>query len=212
MEAQQTPYLIKPVNPYIDQLQEHPLLLRDLAEVWQHFKEKPALIDLGCGNGHFLAEKLTRQPEFKALGVDLRYKRLYKTAEKLRRLTTTGSYVIRHEVIKFVIQSPPKIWDEVWLQFPDPWPKDRHAKNRMLRQQLFMGIFRSLKPGGRLCFRSDCEAYWEFLQEIHAKTHLFGVSICKKGDLFENEPKTLFQEKFEDKSIPIFSMELRKVH
>lgn len=196
------------LNPYVRLVKAHPLIEREWSELLPFFAGKKTLVDLGCGNGHFLASYLERNPDFHGLGVERRFKRSFKTAEKLESLPAR---VLQNDVNDFLEQSPSSFWNEIWMQFPDPWPKERHERNRMLNSQFLQDIKRVLKPGGRFCFRSDCRLYWEFIQTENIRLPMFPVVKSLKGDLFSEEPQTLFQRKFFKLSIPIYSLEARLV-
>lgn len=196
------------LNPYVERTQDHPHISHDLETVWPIFENKKSVVDLGCGNGHFLQDYLALHPEFTGLGVEKRFKRIYKTAQKLRE---TDSQVIQVDIHDFLQKSPVEFWDEIWLQHPDPWPKLRHEKHRIVTASLFVSIYRVLKKGGRFCFRSDCRNYWQFLQMAHLRMGLFSVVRAYQGDLFMDEPKTLYQQKFTAARIPIYSLEFRKL-
>lgn len=198
------------LNPYIEKVESHPLILSEIEEVFAHFSEGHTVLDLGCGNGHFLQSYIDQHPELeiRGLGIDKRYKRLFKSAKKL---VGTESRVFHYDVPSFVKESPGEYWNEVWLQFPDPWPKKRHAKNRMLTRQLFVQIFRTLKPGGRFCFRSDHIQYWKLLAELNSQTDLFAVSRISQQDIFLDCPTTLFRESFRSRDLPIYSAEFKKI-
>lgn len=196
------------LNPYVAKVREHPLISKEAVSIFDLFKEKKSIVDLGCGNGHFLQERLLRELDLWGLGVERRFKRSFKTAEKLEK---TRARVAQMDVLQFLQSSPDSYWDEVWLQFPDPWPKLRHEKNRMVSQTFIAEIHRIVKPGGRFCFRSDCRAYWEFLQMENIRTNRFPVEKSQKGNLFEDMPKTLYQKKFERLGIGIYSLEWRRL-
>lgn len=195
-------------NHYIEKLQRHTGLLSTKLEVWKHFKDKDAIVDFGCGNGHFLESYLQLHPSFSGLGVDRRFKRLFKTASKIQKFN--DSKVFFGDVIEFVESSPSDFWQEVWMMFPDPWPKKKHLKNRMIHSKLFYQIHRILKSGGRFCFVSDHFPYWDFFIMTNYKIRLFPVSRAVEGDLFKGQHTSLFQRKFESQGLPIYSLEMRK--
>lgn len=84
-------------------------------------------------------------PEFVGLKVEKRFKRIFKRAQKLRE-TRRKLY----KSISMIYKKSPRTRDEVWLQDPDPWPKLRHEKHRVVTA--FCLIYRILKKGGRFVF------------------------------------------------------------
>lgn len=197
-------------NPYVERIRSHPFVADNLEDWIRSHRNAKSIVDLGCGNGHFLEEYLRMRPELSGVGIERRYKRVFKTAEKIERIESSSARVFQMNIKDFFDNSPSCFWDEVWLQFPDPWPKTRHEKNRVVNLNHFQEIFRVLKNGGRFCFRSDCRPYWEQLQCLNIQTRLFPVTLTQKGDLFSELPTTLFQRKFLQKSCPIYSLDFRK--
>ena len=196
------------LNPYVQKIANHSQIPSAFQEIKHHFTNKISLLDLGCGSGHFLQESMARHPTWRGLGVERRYKRIFKTAEKLKE---ASAWVIQADIDTFIKTLPSQLWNEVWIQFPDPWPKLRHEKNRLIKPELFYEIFRILKPSGRFCFRSDCRLYWELLQMFNLQSYLFPVVKVLMGDLYTEEPKTLYQQKFTAQNIPIYSLEMKKM-
>lgn len=196
-----------PHNPYVSKVREHSKITTALDSIWESYRNTPNIVDLGCGNGHFLKDYLELHPKMKGLGVEKKFKRLFKTAEKL---ADTQSTVIPYDVHAFLSESPSDFWSEVWVQFPDPWPKLRHEKHRMCTPLLFHEIHRILKDGGRFCFRSDHAPFWQFFQDENQRRKLFPLSRASHGDLFDDAPPSLFQRTFQSKGIPIYSLEFLK--
>lgn len=193
------------LNPYIKRMEQTSNVLSLPEEVWTKFEDpkKYRLVDLGCGNGHFLQGRLATDPSMIALGIERRFKRVYKTAQKI---SSYQGFVLRWDIHEFLRSTPPDYWNEIWIQFPDPWPKDKHWKNRMITTELFYEIRRSLKVGGSFCFRSDCRRYFENLQWMNSRMKLFEIVKSRHGELFD-APQTLFQQKLS--SVPLYSLEFR---
>lgn len=196
------------INPYYSKVRELSNILFSLDDVRSRFVENSTqVLDLGCGYGHFLDEYLSDKPDWIGLGVEKRYKRTYKSAKKLEN---RNSFSFNGDVREFVTKCPSELWNEVWMQFPDPWPRKKHEKHRMIRSEVFFHIYRILKDGGRFCFVSDCKEYWDYLNEENQRNRLYAVHCSQEGDLFSQLPKSSFKKIFLSKSIPIYSIEFRK--
>lgn len=203
---------VEALNPYVEKIRTQANVHGESFEsLWALYENRYAIVDLGCGNGHFLEAYLQSHPEFHGLGIERRFKRTFKTAQKFERHCGDRGRVVHGDVFEFLKASPSTFWNEVWLQFPDPWPKDRHSKNRIVNDLLFQEIYRILKPQGRFAFRSDCRLYWENLQLWNSKYEFFPITKSLKGNLFENTPSSLYLQKMRERQVPIYSLEFVKL-
>lgn len=123
--------------------------------------EGPFEIELGAGDGSFLLEWARRNPGANFLGVERLKGRLTKIDRKGRRLGLANLRVLRLEasyVVKHLL--PPGSVSAAHIYFPDPWPKRRHHKRRLVNEDFADAIQRALAVGGRLYFRTDHEDYF----------------------------------------------------
>lgn len=197
------------LNPYVDKVRTHEQIVGPKTIFEVPHDQYRRVLDLGCGNGHFLQDYTKLDSSVWAVGVEKRFKRAFKTAEKLNQ---SQAKVLQMDLFEFFDQCPSAFWDEVWFQFPDPWPKLKHEKNRPVNKSSFEQIYRILRPGSSFYFRSDCLNYAELLQDLNRRSKLFSSMTFMHGDLFTSHPKTLFQRKFELKRIPLFSVKLTKAN
>jgi tRNA (guanine-N7-)-methyltransferase len=119
-------------------------------------------VEVGCGNGHFLAAYCASHPEVAYLGVELKAKRCLKAVQKIERRGLARAYVVQAPAEQVVAALPDASVDRYHIYFPDPWPKARHRRRRFLRGETLAGLRRTLRPGGELAFATDFLDY--FLQ------------------------------------------------
>jgi len=199
------------LNPYVSRVREHATIATGLDGFFIPDSSRRSVLDLGCGNGHFLESLVLKEPQLFAVGIEKRFKRAFKSAEKIQRSQysperTKGTRILQMNWIDFLMFSPTQIWDEIWLQFPDPWPKTRHEKNRLVTALNISLIAKALKPGGVFCFRSDCLDYFETLVSLNERHRYFSEALLgRANDIFRDSPQTLFQKKFLLKGEPIHS-------
>jgi tRNA (guanine-N7-)-methyltransferase len=119
-------------------------------------------LEIGCGHGHFLARYAQAHPERYCLGVDLLKDRLERAAKKRDRAGLENLHFFKAEAAEFLETLPFGVSIEsVFLLFPDPWPKKRHHKNRLVRPDFLSALARRMVAGGRLYFRTDHAEYFE---------------------------------------------------
>lgn len=171
--------------------------------------DNPLEVDLGCGDGSFLIAMAKKYPERNFLGVERLLGRVKKVARKAEKEGLTNCKVLRLES-KYVIEwlFPETSIDRLHLLCPDPWPKARHHKNRLV-QQPFLEVLNSvLKPGGYFCFKTDHPEYFEWVEE-----ELKTFKKLERSDWPEDAfyyPKTDFQVQWESQGMEIYRALSRK--
>lgn len=125
-------------------------------------EELPLELDLGCGDGRFLMEMARAFPERNFLGVERVKGRVHLVSERIRRSGMRNVRILRLDA-GYVVgwQLSAASVSRVHFLFPDPWPKKRHHKNRIVRSEEFLhGLGRVLKPGGEFLHKTDQEDYF----------------------------------------------------
>jgi tRNA (guanine-N7-)-methyltransferase len=127
---------------------------------------RPIILELGCGHGHFLERYAREFPGKFCLGVDLRSDRIERARRKAHRARLPNCHFIRAEARELLHALPADVTlEEIWVLFPDPWPKKRHHKNRLLQPEFLEAVARRAGEGTRLYFRTD---YGEYFREVEA--------------------------------------------
>ena len=123
---------------------------------------RPIVLELGCGHGHFLEKYAGAFPAKYCLGVDLRSDRIGRAQRKAQRARLANCHFLRTEARELLHALPPgTTLQEIWVLFPDPWPKQRHHKNRLLQPEFFAALAQWAEAGTRLYFRTDFRAYFD---------------------------------------------------
>jgi tRNA (guanine-N7-)-methyltransferase len=122
----------------------------------------PITWEIGCGHGHFLERYAREFPEKTCVGVDLRSDRITRALRKAVRGRLANCHFVRTEALEFLHALPAGVrFDEIWVLFPDPWPKKRHHKNRLLQPEFFEAIASRAVAGTHLYFRTDHAEYFQ---------------------------------------------------
>jgi tRNA (guanine-N7-)-methyltransferase len=129
---------------------------------------RPLVWEIGSGHGHFLVHYAAAFPEKFCVGVDIIRDRLLRSAKKRDRARLPNCHFIQAEAREFLAALPPGVTlQEIWILFPDPWPKKRHHKNRILQAPFLEALASRAGQGARLYFRTDHAEYF------HAAAALF---------------------------------------
>jgi tRNA (guanine-N7-)-methyltransferase len=114
------------------------------------------VLEIGCGHGHFLVAYGGEHPEASCLGIDLVSKRIRKACAKRDKRNLGSVHFLKAEIREFMAAWPERLkLERVFILFPDPWPKKRHVKNRIIQSALLDDLARHAVPGTALHFRTD---------------------------------------------------------
>lgn len=168
----------------------------------------PVEVDLGCGKGRFLLARAVRHPERNWIGTDIQYGRLVKIRSRaeqanlsnLRLLHTETAYALEYLL-------PPGSVRTFFLFFPDPWPKRKHHRRRLVQAEFFTLIHRALEPGGTLHVATDHAAYFNQIQQAAQADPRF---LRASPFVPEATEKTEFETLFSAQGLPIHRYSCQK--
>ena len=131
------------------------------------FPEPVAItLEVGCGHGHFLTAYAQANPEKTCVGVDLVTRRVAKGQNKKDKRALGRLHFLKAEALEFLDALPAHASIErCFVLFPDPWPKKRHWKNRIVQQTLLDKLALRAAPGCELCLRTDHADYYAWMVE-----------------------------------------------
>ncbi|MBM3853544.1 MAG: tRNA (guanosine(46)-N7)-methyltransferase TrmB [Verrucomicrobia bacterium] len=125
--------------------------------------------EIGCGHGHFLTAFAEKHPDALCVGVDLVEERLARAGRKRDRAGLTNLHFLRAEASFFLESLPPGARiAALFILFPDPWPKLRHHKHRILRADFLNAVAAHASAGCRLHFRTDYRPYFDDARTVIA--------------------------------------------
>ena len=179
----------------------------DLTQVFEN-PSRPLEIDIGCGDGGFIAAQADRFPERNFLGLEKLGGRVLRAAKKASRLGLRNVRVLRIEsgyALQYLL--PPNSVETAHLLFPDPWPKKKHRRRRIVTPEFLASLHRLLVPNGRFRVATDQEHYFKAICELLPDSGFVEVA-APEGETF---PVTAFEKHFVREGAPIYRLELRKV-
>jgi tRNA (guanine-N7-)-methyltransferase len=162
--------------------------------------QQPLEVELGSGDGSFLAEYARRHPEHNFLGIERLLGRAKKLDRKGRRLGLTNLRAIRIEssyLLEFLL--PPHSAQVIHLYFPDPWPKRKHRRYRLVNERFPALALQALVPRGTVYLRTDDADYFEQMTAVFAASSAF-QPVETPAELAEL--LTDFEREFNQRGIP----------
>ncbi|MDX1648694.1 MAG: tRNA (guanosine(46)-N7)-methyltransferase TrmB [Myxococcota bacterium] len=125
------------------------------------------VVEIGFGRGEFLRHLAALDPDAAHVGVEVSWKRVLKMARRLARsdertirlVEATGEEVVREALAPASVEA-------FWINFPDPWPKKRHHRRRLIQPPFVAALADRLTPGGALHVATDHVGYAEQIDEV----------------------------------------------
>ena len=174
------------------------------AEVFQN--DHPIHIEVGMGKGQFIIEMARRNPEVNYIGIEKYSSVLVRAVEKLEDFEQDNLRLIRMDAENIEEVFDKDEVDRIYLNFSDPWPKDRHAKRRLTSTRFLERYNNILTPEGRVMFKTDNKDLFDFsLEQVEEagwilENHTYDLhhSEYNAGNVM-----TEYEEKFSAKGNPI---------
>jgi tRNA (guanine-N7-)-methyltransferase len=150
------------------------------------------VLEIGCGHGHMLSAYAATHPGKLCIGIDIIADRIDRANRKKNRAHLSNLYFLHASAEDFLASMPSHIsLSDIFVLFPDPWPKRRHHKNRLMQPEFLTQLGSKVTEASRLYFRTDDLAYFTATEAVF-QTHP-GWMIS--GDPWVFEFATVFQER-----------------
>lgn len=159
-------------------------------------REARRILEIGFGDGESLASIAAATPECDYLGIEVHRPGIGHLLLRARALGLVNLRVINGDAVEVVnVALADATLDQVQIFFPDPWPKARHQKRRLIQPEFADLLANKLKPFGRLYLATDCEDYaMQMLRILEASARMTNAA---KGGGFAPPPSVRTETKFE---------------
>ena len=165
-------------------------------------------IEIGMGKGRFLMDMAALHPDINYVGIEKYSSVLLRALQKQEQLLLPNVIFIRMDAETITEVFAPGEVGKIYLNFSDPWPKDRHAKRRLPSREFLKRYDQILVPGGVVEFKTDNEDLFRFaLEEIEpAGWTLDAVTYDLHNDEVMNEGNVMteYEERFSEAGNPIY--------
>ncbi len=163
--------------------------------------EHPINLELGCGKAEVSVALASLHPEHNFVGVDLKATRLWRPAKTALANNQTNLAFLQLHILTLGEFFADNSVDSIWITFPDPYPKARQAKHRMLNNN-FLDLYKQLlKPGGSVNFKTDNLKLFEYCLEVLAErpditTHELSFDLHNSDLPAATKIETTYEKKF----------------
>ena len=180
------------IKPTLDITEYHiPLEMQDVLN-----NTNESALEIGFGDGDFLIQMAKERPDLNYIGIEIKRSRFKRTVNNLLKqkinnvkLLHMDATIALDEVFK------PSTFIEVYINFPDPWPKDRHKKHRIINNFFLEKLSTIMKPRGSLEIASDHRDYIEHMLMLFNQNSRFKNSFKSPGyvNKLTNRPLTKYE-------------------
>ena len=170
----------------------------------------PICVEIGCGKGNFITGLAQRHPDINYIAFE-KYKNVLVTAmEKAQALHLTNVRFLSDDAADLEKLLAAGECERIYLNFSDPWPKNRHAKRRLTHPS-FLALYKAVLPsGGQIHFKTDNQKLFEYSLNTFSDfgLRLHNITFDLHGSDFEGNIETEYEAQFSQQGFPIYRCEV----
>ena len=155
-------------NPYIQKVKEFTGIVFDENSLKSFITKisSPIVLDIGCGNGEYLTDIASKNPQNFYIGFERQFKEVHRTALKIEKTKLKNCIVASIDA-----RNIPELFDDekllgVIILFPDPWPKTKQKKNRLIQKKYALSLISKIQRGGFFKLKTDNDDYFMHMLQI----------------------------------------------
>lgn len=171
--------------------------------------DNPVHIEIGCGKGKFITETALRNPDINYVAIDVVPDVLVIALEKATALGLSNLRFIIADAGRLEDYFAPHEISRIYLNFSDPWKKNKQAKRRLTHKN-FLDIYkRLLKNGDFIYFKTDNKALFEFSLNSFAAENfkMQNITFDLHASSYEGNIMTEYETRFSEQGMPIYRVE-----
>ena len=195
-----------------EQIAQNELVIKDAQQYrgkWKEYLEdtdRPIRLEIGMGKGKFLMQMAVKEPAYQYIGIEKYSSVLVRALEKMEEDPLENVHFLRMDAEYITEYFAAGEVDHIFLNFSDPWPKDRHAKRRLTSVQFLKRYEKILAPGGGITFKTDNRDLFDFSLESVKEAEWTMTDLTfdlHHSEYVEGNVMTEYEERFVAKGNPI---------
>lgn len=169
--------------------------------------DNPIQVEIGMGKGRFIYTMAKQHPEINYVGIEKYSSVLIRAVQKMEEEPLPNLLFLRMDAEDITAVFDPGEVNRIYLNFSDPWPKDRHAKRRLPSAAFLERYDRILEDDGKLEFKTDNRSLFDFaveqIEEAGWKADYITYDLHRDPKLMEGNVMTEYEERFSSQGNPI---------
>ncbi len=167
-------------------------------------KKQPTVLDIGFGNGESLLTLAQQYPDINFLGVEVYRPGIGNLLRNAFQAKLENIRVVNTDVVELLRNNiAANSFTAVLIWFPDPWPKKRHHKRRLIQVEFLQLLAEKLTAKGELNIATDWQPYAEYIQEAIQQSNLF--EKAQASNFIQQRPQTKFERRGERLGHSVFA-------
>ena len=180
--------------------------IQEVEDFSKHFDK--CYLEIGFGNAENIIFQATNNPSYLFIGSEVYMSGIGTLVSSIKENKINNVKIFSDDIRLLLDQSPKKIFDSVIIICPDPWPKEKHHKRRLINESFLKMIHDFMKDDSNVYISTDWENYAECISELFKENKLFKPSINKS---FYKESLSKFERRGKDEGRELFEFNYKKV-
>ena len=165
-------------------------------------------LEIGFGNAENIIFQATNNPSYLFIGSEVYMSGIGTLVSSIKENNINNIKIFSDDIRLLLDQSPKKIFDSVIIICPDPWPKEKHHKRRLINKSFLEMVNDFMKDDSNIYISTDWENYAESISELFVKNKLFKPSSNKS---FQKDSLSKFERRGKDEGRELFEFNYKKV-
>ena len=180
--------------------------IQELEDFSKHFDK--CYLEIGFGNAENIIFQAINNPSYLFIGSEVYMSGIGTLVSSIKENNINNIKIFSDDIRLLLDQSPKKVFDSVIIICPDPWPKEKHHKRRLINKSFLEMVHDFMKDDSNIYISTDWENYAESISELFVKNKLFKPSSNKS---FQKDSLSKFERRGKDEGRELFEFNYKKV-
>ena len=180
--------------------------IQEVEDFSKHFDK--CYLEIGFGNAENIIFQAINNPSYLFIGSEVYMSGIGTLVSSIKENNINNIKIFSDDIRLLLDQSPKKVFDAVIIICPDPWPKEKHHKRRLINKSFLEMVHDFMKDDSNIYISTDWENYAESISELFVKNKLFKSSSIKS---FQKDSLSKFERRGKDEGRELFEFNYKKV-
>ena len=181
--------------------------VQEVEDFSKHFDK--CYLEIGFGNAENIIFQAINNPSYLFIGSEVYMSGIGTLVSSIKENNISNIKIFSDDIRLLLDQSPKKVFDSVIIICPDPWPKEKHHKRRLINKSFLKMVYDFMKDDSNIYISTDWENYAESISELFVKNKLFKPSSNKS---FQKDSLSKFERRGKDEGRELFEFNYKKYH